>query len=426
MTLQTLFGIIYLIYPTEPKEGGDGLKQELRTPELRNKTAESEKRIIKRFLGSKCREILTIAGGAAKNNYADHVVVCDKKDEKDVITELLNNGYSLCGKQTFTSEKDGKISTVFVTEKNDRLYYLLTDFSEYTMLSEKQCKKYLYLKSRLHQTCDSLTEYEKEKFNYIEREFNGFVAWRFLGKKVNVSEIKDNSELFYRYRDSSYDLNIGKSDRRIFGAPVKTYVMGVKKPIKRFSGKIISVIYEDGGFAFVAAPLNKIYYEPDIRKALLAISENSEPKMTCLYEKSCGAVVYKRTPRGVYYLLIKNRSKNIGFPKGHVEMDETELDTAAREIFEETNVKVVIDKNFRISYNYTVSFFIKKQAVYYVAEIVGGDIKVPEEEILDYSFVPFDEAVKLLSYPNEKRILRSANQYINRTKTEATDVYRKR
>ena len=97
-------------------------------------------------------------------------------------------------------------------------------------------------------------------------------------------------------------------------------------------------------------------------------------------------------------------------------MDETELETAYREIFEETNEKVKIDRNFRISYNYTVSFFIKKQAVYYVAEIVGGDIKVPEDEILDYSFVPFDDALQLLTYPNEKRILRSANQYINRIK----------
>ena len=420
LTLYAVFGIIYLIYPTKPKEGGDGLKQELRTAETRNKpvakNAESEKRKIKKMLEQKCREILTVAGNSAKSNYADYIVVCDKKDENDIKSELLDNGYSSDNEQAFTCEKDGKISTIFVTEKNDKLYYMLTGFSEYITQSEKQTKKYLYLKSRLYQTAANFAEYEKEKFSYIKHEFKSFIAWHFLGKKVNVSEIAEDTDCLYDYKDVSYDLNIGKSDRKIFGIPVKTYVMGVKKAIRRFSGKIIAVIYENGEFAFVAAPLNKIYYEPDIDKALVSVYGDIKPEMTCLYEKSCGAVVYKRTPKGVYYLLIKNRSKNIGFPKGHVEMDETELETAYREIFEETNVKVKIDRNFRISYNYTVSFFIKKQAVYYVAEIVGGDIKVPEDEILDYSFVPFDDALQLLTYPNEKRILRSANQYINRIK----------
>ena len=65
LTLYAVFGIIYLVYPTKPKEGGDGLKQELRTAETRNKpvakNAESEKRKIKKMLGQKCREILTLS-----------------------------------------------------------------------------------------------------------------------------------------------------------------------------------------------------------------------------------------------------------------------------------------------------------------------------------------------------------------------------
>ena len=80
---------------------------------------------------------------------------------------------------------------------------------------------------------------------------------------------------------------------------------------------------------------------------------------------------------------------------------------------EETNVKVKIDKNFRISYNYNINFFIRKQAVYYVAEIIDGTIKIPENEILSYHLVPFDEAYLLLTHPNEKKILKNANQYIN-------------
>lgn len=162
----------------------------------------------------------------------------------------------------------------------------------------------------------------------------------------------------------------------------------------------------------VVSPLNKIYYEPDIKNAVGQALDLTDAKITCLYEKSCGAVVYKKENGKINYLLIKNRSRNIGFPKGHVEEGENELDTAAREIFEETNVRVKIDENFRISYNYNINFFIKKQAVYYIAEVIDGEIKIPEEEILSYHLVPFKEAQNLLSYPNEKKILRNANQYI--------------
>ena len=65
------------------------------------------------------------------------------------------------------------------------------------------------------------------------------------------------------------------------------------------------------------------------------------------HEKSCGAVVFTRTDKGVKYLLIANLKGIYGFPKGHVEAGETEEQTALREIREETGLRVTLVPGFR-------------------------------------------------------------------------------
>ena len=46
-------------------------------------------------------------------------------------------------------------------------------------------------------------------------------------------------------------------------------------------------------------------------------------------EKSCGAVVYKYQNNQLLFLLIKSKKgHHFSFPKGHVENDETEVETA--------------------------------------------------------------------------------------------------
>ena len=50
------------------------------------------------------------------------------------------------------------------------------------------------------------------------------------------------------------------------------------------------------------------------------------------YIKSCGFVVYKEINDKRLYLIIRTSNGEYGFPKGHVEENETEHETAIREL----------------------------------------------------------------------------------------------
>eukprot|EP00727_Mastigamoeba_balamuthi_P011732 m51a1_g7181 bis(5'-nucleosyl)-tetraphosphatase (asymmetrical), putative (149) ;mRNA; f:84096-84771 len=72
-------------------------------------------------------------------------------------------------------------------------------------------------------------------------------------------------------------------------------------------------------------------------------------------EKSCGFVIYQRTANGLVFLLLKHRGGHWDSCKGHIHKKETELETAFRELREETGLKkhaLEIVPNVRIAIRY--------------------------------------------------------------------------
>ena len=66
------------------------------------------------------------------------------------------------------------------------------------------------------------------------------------------------------------------------------------------------------------------------------------------FEKSCGVIVYRRNQEHIDLLLVKNRyGGHWSFPKGHVEGNETEVQTALREVREKTGLEVRLQSGFR-------------------------------------------------------------------------------
>ncbi|MDR3196164.1 MAG: NUDIX domain-containing protein [Endomicrobium sp.] len=137
-----------------------------------------------------------------------------------------------------------------------------------------------------------------------------------------------------------------------------------------------------------------------------------------LKETSCGAVVYKMQKGAPVFLLVNSkRSAMWGFPKGHVENGESETETATREIFEETGIKKVkFIENFRQedvyliadAINKTKRRLVEKRSVYFLATALEDALSFDENEILKLEWADIKKAKELLSFDNQKKIIKLA------------------
>ena len=134
-----------------------------------------------------------------------------------------------------------------------------------------------------------------------------------------------------------------------------------------------------------------------------------------LFEKSCGFVVYRDTDQGREYLIIQVSHGEYGFPKGHVEEGETELETAIRELKEETALEVQVVEGFRreIAYRLKANMNITKQAVYFLGKAKDGPIVCQESELLGAQFLPLEQALAQLSFVSIIEILKEADAYLD-------------
>ena len=131
-------------------------------------------------------------------------------------------------------------------------------------------------------------------------------------------------------------------------------------------------------------------------------------------EKSCGAVIVRQTDTGREILLIRHRNGgHWAFPKGHVEKDETEEQTALREIREETGLAVKLDTGFRMVVTYSPKPGVMKDVVYFAAELTGGTAQMQAEEVTDMRWVTPTKADALITYENDKDILRKYQAYLD-------------
>ncbi len=120
------------------------------------------------------------------------------------------------------------------------------------------------------------------------------------------------------------------------------------------------------------------------------------------YEKSCGCVIIDKGK----VLLIKDTNNNWGFPKGHVEKGENEVETAKRETKEEVNIDVLIDENRRYETIYKTDEETEKTVVYFVAT-PQNDKTIPQEgEIEDIVWLECDKALEQITFDNVREIFR--------------------
>lgn len=119
------------------------------------------------------------------------------------------------------------------------------------------------------------------------------------------------------------------------------------------------------------------------------------------YEKSCGAIVVDDEK----VLLVKHNAGHWDFPKGHVEEGETEIETAIREVKEETNIDIKIEKENKYISEYSPKENVMKTVIYFIGEKVGGEDKPQIEEVSDVEWLDVNKAVERITHQRSKEIM---------------------
>ncbi|OEG71870.1 hypothetical protein ATZ36_12190 [Candidatus Endomicrobiellum trichonymphae] len=141
-----------------------------------------------------------------------------------------------------------------------------------------------------------------------------------------------------------------------------------------------------------------------------------------LKEFSFGAVIYKMKNDNPLFLLVNSKRSGIwGFPKGHIENGESEIETARREIFEETGIKnIEFIKNFRQEDVYIINGAasrtderqVEKHSIYFLASALEDALDFDKNEILELKWANINQAQDLLSFANQKKIINSSYNLI--------------
>ncbi|MCB9362124.1 NUDIX domain-containing protein [Candidatus Woesearchaeota archaeon] len=134
-----------------------------------------------------------------------------------------------------------------------------------------------------------------------------------------------------------------------------------------------------------------------------------------MHEKSCGTILSrKRNGTNEFLLVQSSRSGRWGFPKGHVNMGESEVETAKRETHEEVGIRVEVLDGFREEITYPVSTKIRKTVVYFLAKAHSRSIHLDEEELREYAWLPYTIAKRRIDYTGLDIILDKANVVLQR------------
>ena len=131
-----------------------------------------------------------------------------------------------------------------------------------------------------------------------------------------------------------------------------------------------------------------------------------------IYEKSCGAVIYYETNGTRVYLVEKMLKGHKSLCKGHVEENETEYETASREIQEETNLKIHFADGFRECIEYSPYSDCMKEVVFFLAKAESLEVSAQPEEVSRISWMTLDEALKALTHKSDREVLKKAAAYL--------------
>jgi 8-oxo-dGTP pyrophosphatase MutT (NUDIX family) len=141
------------------------------------------------------------------------------------------------------------------------------------------------------------------------------------------------------------------------------------------------------------------------------------------YRKAIFVVTYAKEKDKIYYLVLKRKLhwKGWEFPKGGINFFETKKRAIKREVKEETGLEVLNIKKFEIfgKYEYRKEYSdrkgIKGQTFsLYAVEVKKGKVKIDKLEHSDYKWLRFEEAIKKLTWANQKKCMAIVHGWLKR------------
>lgn len=135
------------------------------------------------------------------------------------------------------------------------------------------------------------------------------------------------------------------------------------------------------------------------------------------YRKGVFIVTYRKEPE-IKYLLLKRSLhwKGWEFPKGGIDNKEPILKAIKREVKEEVGQPTTNIKNHKHTGKYKYKTAIKGRTStgqtfsLYSAEIKNKIVKLDKHEHTDYKWLTFNQAMKKLTWPNQRRCLKIVNK----------------
>ncbi len=145
---------------------------------------------------------------------------------------------------------------------------------------------------------------------------------------------------------------------------------------------------------------------------------------TQVEERSCGTLPYTIKNGVIHYLLIRSKSTgDCGFPKGHIEVGESEIETAVRETWEETSIRVNVNGSVRYEISYQMGNGNLKTVVYFPAHFCDEEPRRNNDfEDFDYLILPFDKAYEALTFENTKQMLKATNEFLKSSTLKPSPV----
>ena len=341
--------------------------------------------------------------------------------------ELRKNGFYYCPNDDRVQHRlfacgnyydgTGNIQTHFIhIVQSDSMEWInYINFRDYLNKAPSIAKEYENLKISL--AGNDRETYTAQKHDFIVYTLRKALVKSYLGKIV---DIKIDRPLGYVHKKADYsitcELNYGYIEGIIGGdgEELDVYLMGVDKPVESYNCRIIGIIHRNNDVEdkLVAAPIGMNFHQAEIAAAVHFAEQYFDSAVEAMYQKSCGTVLYRKL-NGIteYLLLFQNGSKTWSFPKGHMERGETEIDTAIREVYEETGIRLNNISDFRAETHFNIGEKVEKCVILFAAEATTEPKITDQNEIKEMRWVTADDARNLLSQ-SYKDILNKAEEWI--------------